>query len=206
VGIIILTFILGPEEVIYYFTTVIPRDTSIYNTFPQNYSILGILGKFFVNGEWVNPIFISPIPINIVALILDIVVLIILIRTMHLLQNDKDNNDINFVLPIVAMFFISPISWQHNLTILTIPICLLLKKIMNKSFNNKFGYGLIILVVFLLSLPDVQIDRLLISLVLPDRLPWYLGIGFLFYDVGLIILWFLLLPSRKAVVANIANQ
>jgi hypothetical protein len=198
VGTLILALIIGPEEVIYYFTTVIPHDTSIFNTYPQNYSILGFLGKYFVNGDWVKPIIISPIPINFLALILDIVMLIILIRMLNRLPNDKENNDIKFVLTIIAMFFISPVSWQHNLVLLTIPICIILKKIMNKSFNIKYGYGLIIFGIILLSLPDIQIDRILMNLTLPNRLPWYLGIGFLFYDVGLIILWFLLLPSRKA--------
>ncbi len=98
VGTLISVLILGPKEVTYYFTSVLPRNTSIFNTYPQNYSILGFLGKFFVNGDWVKPIIISPIPINIVALILDIVMLIILIKIMHRLPNDTDNNDIKFSL------------------------------------------------------------------------------------------------------------
>lgn len=104
------------------------------------------------------------------------------------------------------MLFISPISWQHNLILLTIPICLLLNNILKKKFNYKYGYGLLICVIFLLSLPDIQVGRLLMSLALPNRLQWYFGIGFLFYDVGLIILWFLLLQSRKVEVEKTPMQ
>ena len=197
-GTVILGLILGPKEIIHYFLTVVPRNTSEYNTFPQNFSILGILGKYFANGNWIKPIFISPIPINLLALILDLGVLILLVRTMLRLPSDKDSNDIKYAVIIIAMFFISPVTWQHNLTILILPICLLLKKILDQSFKIKSGYLIPLLMLILFSLPDIQIGRLLMSLSYPDRLPWYLGLGFLYYDIGLVILWWLLLRLRKA--------
>jgi hypothetical protein len=202
VGTLLLGFILGPDQIIYYFTTVVSRDTNIYSTFPQNFSLSGILGKFLTNGNWVKPILVSPIPIHWLTLILDIGVLIILIKMMFRFPNDQDHKDIAFSLIIISMIFLSPVSWQHSLTIITIPICLILMKILNKNFNIKYGYGLTIFALILLSLPDIQIDGLLLSINAPDRLPWYLGLGFLFYDVGLLILSWILIQSGKIEVAN----
>ena len=205
-GTIIIALVVGPKEVVYYFTTILPSDTNRYSTSPENYSILGILGKFFAGGYLIEPIFISPISINLLAIILDIGVLIILVRTMLNLPIDKDSNDVKFALSLIAMLFISPVFWQHNLTILTIPIFILLMKIVNESFHMKYGYGLVLFGIILLSLPDIPIGRFLIELTYPDRLPWYLGFVFLFYDLGLLILWLLLHWSRNINVGKIEIQ
>lgn len=109
VGFLIMGIILGPREIIYYFTTIVPRDVNAFIAFPGNYSILGILEIFFSDGAWVRPIFISPIPINLLTLVLDIGVFIILVRLMLHLPINKDNNDIKYALTIITMFFISPL-------------------------------------------------------------------------------------------------
>ncbi len=196
-GTILIAMIIGPKEVIYYFTTVVPFDTKEYTASPENYSILGTLGKFFVGGYLIEPIFVSPIPINMLAIIFDFGVLAILVRNMCSLPIDKDSNDIKFALTLIAMLFISPLFWQHNLTIMTIPIFILLMSIVNKSIKLNSEYGLALLAMILLSLPDISIGRLLVSLTYLNRLPWYLGLVFLMYDIGLIILWVLLFRSRN---------
>lgn len=197
VGFLIMGIILGPNEIIYYFTTIVPRDVNAFIAFPGNYSILGILEIFFVDGGWVKPIFISPIPINLLALVLDLGVLIFFVRLMLQLPINKDNNDIKYAITIIAMFFISPLSWQHMLTILILPIGILLMQIPSQGMKFKYRYSLALFVIVLLSIPDIEVGRFLIRLYAPNRIPWFSGLSFLAYDLGLLILCILLLRLRR---------
>ena len=206
VGFLIMGIILGPREIIYYFTTIVPRDVNAFIAFPGNYSILGILEIFFSDGAWVRPIFISPIPINLLTLVLDIGVFIILVRLMLHLPINKDNNDIKYALTIITMFFISPLSWQHMLTILILPIGILLMKIPSQVMKYKYGYSLALFVIVLLSIPDIEVGLLLIRFYYPNRIPWFSGLLFLAYDISLLILGILLLRSRRTEFEEFANN
>jgi len=197
IGFLVMGIILGPSEIIYYFTMIVPRDVNAFIAFPGNYSILGIFEIFFWDGAWVKPIFISPIPINLIALVLDIGVLIILIRLMLHLPINTDNDDIKYALTIITMFFISPLSWQHMLTILILPISIILMKMPSQVMKHKYGYSLALFGIVLLSIPDIEVGRFLIRLYDPNRIPWLSGLLFLAYDLGLLILCILLLRLRR---------
>jgi hypothetical protein len=198
-GTIITGIIVNPKDIIYYFTTVISYDTNMYSITPTNYSASGILSKFFSNsyGNWVTPIFISPIPIHWLTLIVDIILIFYLLIILRRHQNNQNYKDIIFSLFIISMLFISPVSWQHSLTVLILPVFIIYSNMKNRTLGSKYVYSLAILGLILLSIPDIQFDIFLIGLTFPDRLPWYFGIGFLYYDVGLVILYWLLLRSRK---------
>jgi hypothetical protein len=195
-GLLISGLLLGPQDIIYYFSNIASRGSTDFSTFPCNYSIFGILGKFFYDGNWVKPIIISHLPISLVAFILDILLLVILVRFMFQLPSDQFSSDIKFSMTIITMFFISPVTWQHMLTILILPIGLLISKFQGRRTKSFYILSLFALVLF--SIPDIQVGNLLMNLYYPYRTPWYIGIVFLSADVGLVILWMLLLNFTRS--------
>jgi hypothetical protein len=189
-GFIISTLIMGPNDIILYFTSIISIGTTNFMVFPINNSILGILGKFFYNGGWVQPIIISPIPISFLAILLNIGLVIFLLGFLNKQSSNQYLWDVKFAMTILVMFFASPISWQHMLPMLFLPFGLIISRFQNKIITYRYSLTLLALILF--SIPDIQLARILMDLYSPNRIPWFVGIIFLSIDLGLVIIWLLL--------------
>ena len=194
-GFIIAAFIIGPNDIILYFNSIVSRNSNDFMAFPINNSIIGILGKFFYTGGWVQPIFISPIPISFIAIILDIGLVIFLLGFLYRRSTNQYQWDIKFAMTIIVMVFVSPISWQHMLPMLMLPFGLIILRNQNKIF--KYQYSLSLLALILFSLPDIQLANVLMDIFSPNRIPWYAAISLLSSDCGLVIIWILLYTLSK---------
>jgi hypothetical protein len=200
VGLLISFLVVGYEDIYLYFTTVSQNNALSYNIFPVNFSLSGIISRIFVDGGWIQPLLISPNTALVFITGAISLTIILLIRSIQQIPRTISGNDAAYSVTIIAMLLLSPITWQHILPVLALPFGLLLLWVQTEKIPKIRQLGLLALV--LISLPDIELARLLMSLYAPNRMPWHISLILMAPAVALIILWYLMLeyanwPSDK---------
>jgi hypothetical protein len=113
--------------------------------------------------------------------------LIVLLRHIGSMPPTAWNEDRAFALVCVTMLLISPITWWHVFPLLLLPFGLLLRDLYTRPDRRKLRLSLLALA--LVSLPNLEIARMLMGLYAPYRVPWFVGLLLALPTIGLILLW-----------------
>jgi hypothetical protein len=95
------------------------------------------------------------------------------------------------------MLLLSPITWQHILPVLALPFGLLLLWVQTEKIPKIRTLGLLALV--LISLPDIELARILMSFFSPERIPWHVSLLLMAPAIALVILCYLMLGYAKMI-------
>ena len=163
-----------------------------------NHSLNGVITRLF--GErsvWTEPIVQLPRFSPFLILLIDSVILISTMLTIRSMTLKQELVGYAFGLTIVAMLLLSPITWGHIFPVLILPLSILLRDYFREPSPRRLRIFLIILL--LLSLPDVLIARGLMALHYPFRMPWYSMLLTLGPSTGLVLFWIVLMRRSRIV-------
>ena len=199
-GMALSTLVLGPNDVITYFTQVSVKDAAIFAPFPQNSSFYGVFSRLFSNGLIVSPIIPDPWIGRLLTILLSLGLLTQLALQTLKKGNILEADDQACALTILAMLLISPITWGHMLVILVLPYGILVSTLQQQS-NSKLR-TLSLLSILLISLPDTQISYSLMALYYPNRKPWPVGLVFLIPTLSIFLVWILISQTTPDTLRN----
>jgi len=189
----LLTLVLvGIPDTIRYVVRVAPHDSAIYGLLPINFSFAGAFRRLFVDGPWVRPLLDAPMLAAVLTVLASLGLLALLLRQIKQVSVASQRDDSAFALICLAMLLISPITWQHIFPILILPFALLLQDLQRQPDRRRIVFGLAAL--GLVSLPDIEIARMLMQQYAPYRMPWFAAFVMLAPTVGLLLLWWLIWP------------
>jgi len=198
-GMLLTWMIVGSENFFVYFTQVIPADNDLWVTFPLNVSLPGflslLLSDTLIGGRiWGTPLFnLGKLGRHIAAaipLILSIPIVVLLFREM---EKKRDAESL-FALLLLTMLLVSPLTWWHMVIVTLILFGIVLRDYREGKSVPTFPA---VIAALLLSLPFVQIIRLLVDWYHPNPVPWYASLPAKSYLYGLIILWILFWKRMK---------
>jgi len=187
-GLSVTALVVGLEDMWTYAIIIISKDVDEWGGFVLNHSVSGIITRSF--GEhtgWTEPLIQIPHINSLLIIFLNSAILIYTILKMRVMAIKKELSDYVFSLTIVAMLLLSPITWGHIFPVLILPIGLLLREYLNEPSSRKLR--LLLIILFLLSLPDVLIARGLMAIHHPFRMPWYSMLLTLGPGAGLLFMW-----------------
>ena len=198
-GLFLTTFIVGFEDIRTYSMVMIGRFANEWSGFVLNHSINGVITRVFgEHSGWTEPLIQLPRIKSLLIILLNSAVLIYTILKMRGMTVKQEFVDYTFSLTIIAMLLLSPITWGHIFPVLILPLSILLRDYVREPSPRRLRIFLIIL--FLLSLPDVLIARGLMALHYPFRMPWYSMLLTLGPGVGL--LFMLLVFCRRLSISK----
>ena len=181
---------ISPKDFALYFLEVAPRNAARCAVFPVNSSLTGAFSKLFLEGAWIQPLVNVPWLARLLIVASSLLVLAGLCWQLWRLPLTQWGDDFAFAYVCVAMILLSPISWQHVFPLLLLPFGLLVK--VQQVYPRQQLRTLSLLAFTLLSLPDVEIAKVLMQMFSPYRMPWFAALVFLAPTAGLFLLWYLL--------------
>jgi len=197
-GLIVTTVIVGLDDMRTYSIIMIGRFANEWSGFVLNHSLNGVITRLFgERSAWTEPLIQLPHINSLLIIFLDSAILIYTIFKMRVIAIKKELADYAFSLTIVAMLLLSPITWGHIFPVLILPLSILLRDSFRESSPRRSRIFLII--VFLLSLPDVIIARGLMALHYPFRMPWYSMLLTLGPSAGVVLFWIVLMRRSRIV-------
>jgi hypothetical protein len=146
-----------------------------------------------VKGPWVRPLVDVPLLARSLTVMVSLLFLGLLIYRVKQFSEFTQTRDYAFSLVCIAMILLSPLSWQNILTMMVLPIGLLLKRLGEHSPMRRR----ILLVYTVFALPDLDIARMLATLFLPERVPWYANLILSSSTLGLILLWQMIVANAN---------
>jgi hypothetical protein len=156
--------ILGPQAYTDYFLHVLPR-TALWRSNWVNLSLSGVWFKLFDPSKQFPPIELHPLIWNPavawMGMVCSAMVLTTLLyRVVPRLRSPQDA-DLGFSLCILAMFLVSPITWDHYLLLLALPIAVLWQRFPREGM----GREVLVFCVFILCWePWMVMEHVLILL------------------------------------------
>ena len=181
---------ISPQDFALYFLEVAPRNAARCAVFPVNSSLTGAFSKLFSEGAWIQPLVDAPWLAHLLIGVSSLLVLVGLCWQLWRLPPTQRGDDFAFAYVCVAMILLSPISWQHVFPLLLLPFGLLVKA--QQVHPRQRLRTLSLLAFILLSLPDVEIAKVLMQTFSPYRMSWFAALVFLSPTAGLFLLWYLL--------------
>lgn len=186
---LVTALIVGFKDYSYYFTSRISYNSFQSGEAPFNFSLYSSLMYVFEKTKWSTPLvsfehwkiiyyFIGAL--GVLPFILD--------------RNDEKSEENLFHLAILSMLIFSPILWSHMLLII-VPVIIYMFK------NYKTEKTLILIAVFILSLPLMPINNYVISKYVAGGIPWYQLFVLKLPLFALLLLWILLFRSKKVSLA-----
>jgi hypothetical protein len=190
------------EDWITYITQVAPRTARTYVSHGYNLSIAGAVHRIFgdVNpySPWLGRLVINSELANIITLVLyGILVFILTACFLRMPGENRFNKDMMFSIFLLTMLLVSPLTWMHIFLVLIIPFGMLLSNY--KETNNKKYLRIIIISLFLISLPEKIVARFLMDILNTSVLPWYTNLLLLMPFWGLIYLLYIFLREGMRV-------
>lgn len=189
-GLIITVLLVGEQDMYYYLSHGVLVDSQSHIVYPINYSLTGFLRRSFTENGWVQPIAVSPLIASMLTVLASLLVLFLLIKCLFRLPQTNYGEDAAFSITLITMLLLSPISWQHILPVLVLPFGLLLSW-MQRDSKPKIRI-LSLLTFVMVSLPDIEMARILMALFAPKPMPWHVSLLLLAPAAALIILWYLI--------------
>jgi len=180
--------VIGINDVLHFFTTVITKDSSFWIAYPLNLSLESTVYFLFIGGEQVIPLIHSRLLALLIISILDFALLALLIWQIHKLPSTPLGNDLAYNAVIIVMLLLSPIIWQHIYPILLLILILLLKLFLEEKERIYLRIGVISFL--LLSLPIHELLPFITNIIGSDRIPWYAALMLQVPIAGVLLLWF----------------
>jgi len=195
-GLSVTTLVVGLDDMQTYSNIMIGRFANEWSGFVLNHSLSGVITRLFGEGSgWAEPLIQLPRIKSLLIILLNSAILIFTTLKMTGMTVKQELVDHAFSLTIVAMLLLSPITWGHIFPVLILPLSILLRDYIREASPGRLRIFLIIL--FLLSLPDVLIAQGLMALHHPFRMPWYSMLLTLGPSAGLVLLWIVLMRSSS---------
>ena len=179
------TTLVGLHDLLIYLTQVIGHDVEDYSKFILNISITGFATSLLTDTPWTfAPVNVPTLKV-IVALTLNAAVLLLTCYKTKISLKDGNINN-SYLLLTVSMILLSPISWSHMFVVL-VPALIFVFQESFIAHKRKLPWCMLILL--LMSLPDISIGNWLMQYYEPGRAQaWTIVIhkaGFF----GLALLW-----------------
>jgi hypothetical protein len=195
-GTALCLWLVGFADFKHYFMVVIPKDLAEWAVFPPNISISGVLLPLFQSNRWSEPLLLSPRLGSCLVLAVKIAAALATLWQGHKLLKQQQETAA-FMLCLVAMLLLSPITWPHMLPIMLVPLMYVFKA--STATKDRLVFWCVLI---LFSLPTYGIGRFLRGFYPDSLMPWYVPLlvkgGFL----GLMLLWVLLATPSKATLAQ----
>ena len=200
-GFLLMLALVGFDDIMYFFFTRAPGNTSFWIDFYGNVSISSAAEKLFgSNGGFSKSLIEAPILSRFIAVIgcSGIVLTAMIISSIRPTEETKWFNDYRTALVIVTMLLVSPITWEHYYVVLLLPLALLLstadkENTITLKYNNWILFSVLLLfiplAVYALTGPDPNLWK---------EQPVTIQLLALTPTIGLFILWTLL--TRKILI------
>jgi len=167
-----------------------------YAVYPINLSLTGVISRLLIDGPWVEPLWSAAYLVPPILLLIALAILGWAGWQYYHLPSDASGDAFSFAYNCIAMILLSPISWQHILPFIWLPLLILLR---GQALKASGVARCLVYVAFLLfSLPDIEIARMLMEYYAPYRIPRYAAWPFLLPTVGLATLSVALLLQQRA--------
>ncbi|RPI85409.1 MAG: DUF2029 domain-containing protein [Chloroflexi bacterium] len=193
-GMIISVIILGPQDVIFYFSDAMVNRILNY-TAPNNVSIFGAFSRLFTGSRWIDPLVNAPWLYTLLTGLTVLAIIILLCRITLKHREDAHSADLAYAFTIVSMLLISPFTWQHAFPLLVLPFAVIVLSIAERS--TPLLRQLTLIAVFLVSFPDRALYNLIMKPEQIQAVPWYEALLLLAPTIGLFILGWLLGDFQK---------
>lgn len=189
--------LVGWDDVAGYHQRVMARNVAIYGPALLNASLTGVARRLFTDGGWVEPVIVAPwLALLAVALLAVPLLGSIVLAACH--PQPDTRRDLGFAITCVAALLLSPLTWQHSFVLLWLPLALLWRNQPEAGPARRRWRATWLGALVLVSLPDIEIARTLMSWSLPYRLPWYGALPLLAPTLGLGLIWGLCLAHSLA--------
>lgn len=173
-GLAICAALFGADDIILYAREIAPRDVAEWAIFPINHSIRGVVQRTFAKTPYTTPLFEAPFLISWIAgLFSATVVAIDAAWLLHLRRYElqQKTRDLIFWSQTIPMFLLSPITWQHSMTLMAPLFLLMLSRIDLPIARITALIGIAALLPV-----DVELARNALNLH-PHGIPWLAAIG-----------------------------
>ena len=200
-GFAICSVVFGYDQLLAYFSSTIALDVQDWGAYPINHSIFGIFTRAFSTTTYALPIVNAPLVGTIVIRALSFMVVCSMSYAVWYSCSNRDpaKKDLLFWSQLIPMFLISPITWQHSMTLM-LPLYLVVIGTMKESRPLRLACWFSLLT---LSLIDIQSARYFINL-FPQGVPWIvnlIGVNIPFFGLcALLICTINLILSRDQII------
>ena len=151
VVIIVLTFIVTKYDFLHLIVNVIPRDIHYWQADMMNSSLNGFFSKLFLPMQTLNTtaftLFISPFMKN---LFFYTAAGSLLVYSIRYITRYDHTTDLGFSLFLILSLLLSPLCWDHFLTLLLISFVILIKELITRK--NKYEISIFIVSLLLISI------------------------------------------------------
>ncbi len=146
-AILLLALIVTRYDLFHFISNIMPQDIKNSQANLANLSINGFFSKLFLPtiGNYFT-LFVSPFLNDL--LFYAAVVLLLLYSALHIKEY---NNDLGFSLFIILSLLLSPLCWDHSLTLLLLSFAILIKELVKRNNRSE-------IIIFLVSLFLISID------------------------------------------------
>jgi hypothetical protein len=154
-GYAVASWVIGPDELVAYFTQALPAATEAHKAASQNLSVRSIGWRLFEGTETiqargiVSPPLIESAP---AALVLSAALPLLVLLTTWLVVKKERGIDMPFGVTLSASILISPIAWAHYLVLAAIPAAQVLDWLVRHRFPAR-QTNLMLAVAALLAFP-----------------------------------------------------
>ncbi len=156
--------IVGTDNVADYVLTYAPENAEKWVAFPLNHSIFSVVATLLAEGPWTSSLETVWWYREAYILIGIMISAWLVGLSMNSLESEATKQDLA-MLVMVAMLLLSPITWNHAMTLLLAPVFLLLSLGLQRE-------RIVALVVLLLcAIPDVHVGRFIYQTFSPERIP-----------------------------------
>ena len=150
--IIVLTFIVTKYDFLHLIVNVIPRDIHYWQADMMNSSLNGFFSKLFLPMQTLKTtaftLFISPFMKN---LLFYTAAGLLLLYSIRYIKRYDHHYDLGFSLFLILSLLLSPLCWDHFLTLLLISFVILIKELITRKNNYEIS-------IFIVSLLLISID------------------------------------------------
>ncbi len=151
--IMVITLILTKYDVFHFLFTILPADSKYSGADIGNLSINGYFAKLFlsVKAYYITGTFAASENYVLKNIFLAIAVALLLFYSALSIRKYRYDNDLGFSVFIVVSLLVSPLCWNHYLTLLLLPLIVFAKELLQKRTISE-------VVLFLTGLFFISID------------------------------------------------
>jgi hypothetical protein len=173
------------------------QDTEEHGASLYNLSLWGAVGRLVRQGPFFQPVVnlgrVAVVPV----LLTDLVVLGLVLWSVWRAPATPEGEDQAFALVCVAMLLLSPVTWQHGLVLLILPLAVLWR-----GRPDRLGQVRLLTYYLVFTIPVVAVARALVEHFAPEPCPPVAVLPMLLPTLALLVLaWSLALAPRTAPLA-----
>jgi hypothetical protein len=191
-GMSVTALVVGIDDMWTYPNIIMGKFLNNFSSRMNNHSVNGVIARLFGGRSgWTEPLIQLPRISSLLVILINSAILIYTILKMRVMAIKKELVDYGFGLTLVTMLLLSPITWGHFFPVLILPFGLLLRDYIYEPSSRRLR--LLLIILLLLSLPDLMIARALMAIHHPFVMPWYSMLLTLGPSVGIVLLWIVLI-------------